>query len=104
MEPLSILGPLLKKGIDWILVLLRKRKENQMEAVNRQVLTWFEEARTRGVYGRFCPSRTYILEAFKTDDSAETVSRTLAKLVGDGYVEYDDGRYYLKCKPNESPY
>jgi hypothetical protein len=79
MEPVSFLGLLLKQVTDLVSSYFRKKTENQIEAASRQMLTWFEEAPARGVHSRFCPSRADILEAFKTDHSAETVSRTLAQ-------------------------
>lgn len=103
MEPLSVLGPVMK-SVEWVVALYRRHKESQMEAVSTQILAWFVEARMRGVYGRFCPSRQDIVEAFTTQYSIETIFRTISQLLRDGYLEFDDGRYLLRCKPLESPY
>lgn len=89
----SFLWPL-SRILEWLSRLRKGQKEKRIRALKDKILTYFEQAISRGVYGRFCPSREDILQAMGTEKSQD-VSEALTQLIQDGFVEYGGGRYYL---------
>ena len=92
---LTLIG-LLWKCFDWIRAPFEKQKTDQLAEVKNQLLAWFESAHTRGVYGRFCPSRADVVELFdEIRDQPALVLRALNELVHDGFLVYSGGRYLV---------
>jgi hypothetical protein len=91
------MNAVIKVCADWVVYFFQKRKAQQLATVKADLLIWFETARDRGCFGRFCPDLAYILEDFKKNN-AETLRLAVMQLIQEGFLEYDAGRYYLKCQ------